>query len=351
LAVVTDRASDRRPFVAGAGHAAVMPRRALTAATAWFVLVVGAACGGDPTPTGPHPSAAGPSAASPSAAPRAVSVDGPIGLAAVGGAVWTASAEGDAAVRIDPASASIGATTPVGDTPLRLAADGPTLWVSVFRAQHLVGVDTATGKVVHDVPAGGGPEGVAVGLGAVWLVRQDAGLVTRYDRAGRRLGDTPIAGTPRLVALGEAYAFVSSYGAGTLTRVDRTGGHPKTSAKLCDGLQGMAVDGDVVWVTCTSGGEVLAVDPVDLTVRGRTKVDGEPDGIQVAAGRVFVAATDGPTLVEISHDPATPTVVGSRRLGAAAPLSDDANVDLLVAGDRIWVSSVKEGKVYVVPLP
>ncbi|MDI1462424.1 hypothetical protein QEZ54_15745 [Catellatospora sp. KI3] len=325
-----------------------MIRRTLAvavAATAVTVLAV-AACA-EPAHTPPPAPSASPSAP---AGPE-VPVDSPIGLAVTAdGGVWTASADRDAVVRLDPATGAVVRSVAVGRTPLRLAADGDLLWVSVFRYGHLLGVDTATGTVKVDVPAPDGPEGVAVGLGSVWLVRQDAGMLTRLDRTGRKLADIPVAGGPRLVAVGAGGVWVSSYRAGTLTRVEASG-RTRTSAKLCDGAQGLLVRDQVVWVTCTGGDEVVAVDAASLRVLGRVAVAGEPDAVLGAGARLFVVAAQGPTVVELSTDPAAPEELWRTVLGGAKPLRDSANVDAAVVGGQLWVSSVSQDGIYRVPLP
>ncbi|MBV1850262.1 Vgb family protein [Catellatospora tritici] len=325
-----------------------MIRRTLTAAaTALAATLLSVAACAEPAHTPPPARTASPSAP----AGPGVPVDSPIGLAVTAdGGVWTASADRDAVVRLDPATGAVVRTVPVGRTPLRLAADGDLLWVSLFRYGHLLGIDTATGTVRVDVPAPDGPEGVAVGLGSVWLVRQDAGMLSRLDRTGRKVADIRITGGPRLVTVGGGQVWVSSYGAGTLTRVDASG-KAETSPKLCDGAQGLLVRGDVVWVTCTGGGEVVAVDAASLRVLGRVAVAGEPDAVFAVGERLFVVATQGPTVLELSTDPATPKELRRTVLGGARPLRDAANVDAVVVGGQLWVSSVSQDGIYRVPLP
>jgi hypothetical protein len=309
-----------------------------------LVPVLLAGCGGSPAPAPSSPAPPSPAPTLPS-----VAVGGPVGLVTVGDAVWAAGASDGSVVRIDPATGTAGTPVPVGDTPLRLAADGTTLWVSVFGAEHLVAVDIRTSKVIHDVATPGGPEGVAVGFGAIWLVRQEAATLTRLDRAGKVLGTTPLGATPRLVAIGATHVWVANFGDGTLTRVRPDGSHPETSARICDGAQGLAVDRGTVWVTCTTGDEVVAVDETTMAVRGRVAVPGEPDGIRADAGGLWVVTTEGPTLVRLSADPAAPAVQRSTPLGKTTALHDRANVDLTVAGPRVLVSSVNHNKVFITP--
>jgi streptogramin lyase len=294
---------------------------------------------------------AGCTGTTPAPAPPAAltaAVKSPVGLAVAGNALWAVSSADGTVVRIDPATGAAGAGVPVGKTPLRAAAAGDLLWVTVFGSGHVVAVDTTSATVVHDVELGGGPEGIAVGFDTVWVVRQDARVLTQLDRTGAKIGDVPVGTMPRLLAIGAAHVWVSDFGAGTLTRVDPAAGTAQTSAVLCPGAQGLAVNAGVVWLTCTTSNEVLAVDEQTMAVRGRVAVPGEPDAIRVVDDRVWVAATDGPTLVELSLDPDAPAILSQRRLADDAPLRDRANVDLAALDGRLWVSALRSNTIYSV---
>jgi hypothetical protein len=197
----------------------------------------------------------------------------------------------------------------------------------------------------------GGPEGVASNLDYLMVVRQDAGVVTQIQHGQTPSRDVPVPGTPRLVALTDQHAFVTSHAAGTLTRVQLEGAEVVTSEKLCEGAQGVQTLGDVVWMTCTRADEVIVVDQKTLKVVGRVSVPGEPDGLTISAGRIFVVASKGPTLYQISDEPTAPKVLLTRALGKATALGDRANVDVIVYGDRAWISSYKDDAVYGVLLP
>jgi YVTN family beta-propeller protein len=286
--------------------------------------------------------------ASAQAAGPTATVTTPIGLATVGGRLWVASADTGSVVQINPDTGRVEQTVPVGATPLRMAADGDLLWVSVFSNSHLVGVDTTTHTVVKEIVLDRGTEGVAVGFGSVWVVRQHANEVTRLNRDGTVLTRIPVDLTPRLITAGTDAVWVSNYGAGTLSRIDPAGNSVRSSAVVCAGAQGLVEHDGVVWVSCTRAGEVVAVDAGTLAVLGRVAVPGEPDGIRVIDGRLFVVATAGPTLVELTLDPIAPTIKRSWTLGNAPALADRANLDLIGVGQRLWVTSFRQNRVLTV---
>src|SRR5262245_750662 len=331
-----------------------MSRRLSSAMFALIAAAVLVGCGSDGTDgpgstatsaAAPSPSPATPSPTGP--ADLAIQVTGPIGLATTGGdALWAVSSDQDAVVRIDPSTGQVRGTVEVGDTPLRMAADGDLLWVTVFRAGQVVAIDTASGEIAHTVRLGDGPEGVAVGHGAVWVVRQDAAKLTRLSKTGKVLGHTPLGEQPRLVAIGPDHVWVANFGAGTLTRIRPDGSGAKTTGKICDGAQGIAVGAGVVWVTCTTGDEVVAVDAATLRVRGRLQVEDEPDAIRLLDRHPGVVSTAGPTLVQIDPDPDAPAELDRIPLGDAPALLDQGNGDLTATGHALWVSSFGEDRVY-----
>lgn len=302
----------------------------------WLAALAGVlACGCDAsTPSGDQPSPA---------TRTSYDAKSPVGLVAVGQSVWTVEAAGNDVVdTLSPNSDRVH----VGATPLRAAYDGHLLWVTVFGAGQVVAIDPATKRVVRRVPMPGQPEGIVSAFGGVWVVRQQARLLTEIGPSGRGRS-FPLGNEPRLVTANDAALFVSNFGAGTVTRVDPSTGKERTSRHLCNGAQGLAATAAVVWMTCTPDNAVVAVDATTLRVVGRVAVDGEPDAIRLVNGRLFVVTTTGPTIVELATDPSHPVVLHTTALGHAAPLLDQANVDAVMAGGRWWVSSPGENRVVV----
>jgi DNA-binding beta-propeller fold protein YncE len=211
--------------------------------------------------------------------------------------------------------------------------------VTVFDSGQVVAIDPRSGRIVQRIHIPGQPEGLVPMAGSLWVVRQEARLLTEVHTDGKLGRSFPLGSEPRLIAAGHGGLFVTDFIDGTLTRIDPQTGTRAVSRRLCEGPQGMAEEAGAMWVACTSGDEVIAVDERTLRVLGRTVVANEPDAIRADGSRLFVLSTDGPTLQQLAPNPSSPTVLRARRLADALPLDDRANVDLLIAGARFWASS------------
>lgn len=300
------------------------------------------ACSGSADPEGQ----AAPASPTAGAGTQRIGVAKPIGIVSGAGAIWVAAADGDAVWRIDPATREVSAKVDVGDTPLRVAFDGELVWATVFGADRVVAIDPASNQVVTTVALAGEPEGVAFGFDSIWVVRQAARTLSRVGRDGKVMRDFPLGDEPRLVAVSDKYVFASNFGAGTLTRLDPAAAKLTTSKQLCAGAQGIATTADTVWVTCTSEGKLLAVDPETLTVTGSLDLGGEPDAVRVVDGAVWVAQAEGPKLVRIGGSPAQPSVAASLPVAKLPGPRDRANVDFVIEDGRFWVTAPLGGSVY-----
>ncbi len=145
-------------------------------ALAVLVCVVGAGCGaaaGSDGGMGPSAVTTGTTTvlATPSVdADTVVAVGkGPVGLAADSdGSVWVAQAGASSVSRIRGGKVDL--EVKGIDVPLRVAAADGSVWATAFATGELVRITQSTGEVTQRVPAGKGAEGVAVGLGSVWVV-------------------------------------------------------------------------------------------------------------------------------------------------------------------------------------
>lgn len=319
----------------------------------WVALLVLAGCGtsppgADPTPTTPDAST---SPATQPSSPYIEVGDGPVGLAAGGGAIWSVSADDSRLVRIDQESVEASDPTGAGSTPLRATYAAGSVWVTSFGDGTVLRIDPDTGSVLDSFTVGEGPEGITGAFGSIWVVAQDSGQLVRIDpsspaRVTRRID---IGDGARLVTAGPDALYVAHFADDRVLKIDPRTGDVTRSPRLCSGPQGMAVSGGRLWVACTFADKVVGLDLESLQKVAQVGVPGSPDPVAAGpGGQVLVAAEDGPTLVTI--DPASAQVTDRTRLGDDPALSDSANIDLVVAAGQAWVSAFRSGRVYHVPV-
>ncbi|WP_180933626.1 hypothetical protein [Nocardioides ungokensis] len=243
-----------------------MRRLLASAASCGLVLTASAllaGCGGGEVSTR-SPSGAPAGASGSPRVPDGVAVteldDRPVGLAPVGGTVWAALPDAGQVLT------ARGRAVKVGRQPLRLVATPQGVWVSAIGDGTVVRVDPATGEVDRRTvlrPRGSEPEGLAYDGHTVWVVDQAGDRVLPLDPATGRLGTAVDVGIgPRLVTAGPDGVYVSSFVAGSVTRV--VDGTPTTrDAAPCLTPQGLAEAAGVVWVACTSDGQVVGLGRAD----------------------------------------------------------------------------------------
>ena len=284
---------------------------------------------------------------------EAIQVDaGPVGLAiGEAGAVWAVSARGDAVSRIPAGAAEPDLVVEVPGTPLRATWAYDALWVTSFGAEQLVRLDPATGTISDRVPTGAGPEGVTAAFGSVWVVAQDAGRLLRVDPRTAIVTDRIEIGVgARLVTAGPRWLYVSHHADGRVLRIDPGTGHVWRSQEVWRGPQGMALEHGRLWVACTAGNRVVVLDAETLDVVDRLHGPEAPDPVTLAPdGTVLAVSQAGPTVVTI--DPATREPIGRLALGEADQLYDQANLDAVVSGGQVWVTSFNDNAVLRAPLP
>jgi YVTN family beta-propeller protein len=75
----------------------------------------------------------------------------------------------DEVLRIDPRTAKVVTTIPVGRAPWGLAVGGGGVWVANTVDGTISRIDPVTNRVVATIRLGASPTAVAVGEGSVWV--------------------------------------------------------------------------------------------------------------------------------------------------------------------------------------
>jgi len=229
--------------------------------------------------------------------------------------IWVANCSDQSLYRIDRQTATVAATIPTGladrSGELSVAAGAGAIWLLTDAAGILSRIDPRTNTVVAKIEVA--PNSFAAAFDAnsdsVWVTNTGArgatgpGSVQRIDPATNKVVATiPVGPRPRFLTAGEGAIWTLNQGHGTISRVD-----PKTNA---------------VVATIDAG------------------VPGGGGDINAGAGRVWVRATK--TLLQ-SIDPRTNRIVEI----FGPPAGSGA---VCVAGDFVWVSAHDVGKVWVIPL-
>ncbi len=279
----------------------------------------------------------------PAPAPPAVHVGGaPVGIAAVGNAVWVSGGTSGDVSRIDAASRTVTEVVHVGGDLGGIGAAPGAVWVSDFGGGSVARIDPASGSVTARIPLGGQPTGVAVADdGSAW-VGNLAGFVSRIDTKTNSIDATielPSGASMPLVARGLVWVGLQD---GSVVSVD-----PATN-KLTGGA--IAVDQDVdaladspggIWVS-TFVGSVALLDPTARRVAVKRKLPGRGSGIAVAGGSVWASDYDGALVIRL--DPATGALLGAVKSGRQPRES-------AVAGGYLWVLDQADAAVTPIPLP
>jgi virginiamycin B lyase len=219
---------------------------------------------------------------------------------------------------------------PVG--AFRLGVTSAGVWVS----NGVLRVDPETNTSSHAYQAGLSLD-LATGDGSVWASDYDAGVVRRYDTAGRLIAtiQLPNGSNPEGIAVTSSSVWVASHHAGTVIRIDPRTNRVVTSVALSKpadgGPQGVGFGFGSIWVTNGNTNEVLRIDPSTNSIIARIQfLDMVPCG-GFAFGRTAVWITeclDGTHIARI--DPRTNTV--------AAVLDTGGRMNQPAAdGDTAWV--------------
>jgi virginiamycin B lyase len=187
---------------------------------------------------------------------------------------------------------------------LSLAAGAGAIWVLSDRKGVLSRIDAATNRVTATITVA--PESFAAvfGFGAVWVtntrsaVAGAGGSVQRIDPAsGRVVATIGVGPTPRFLAAGEGGVWTLNQGDGTVSRID-----PATNTTAASIPTGMAgTGGDIatgagrVWVH----GKAVLLAAIDPATNRVAEVFGPPAGsgaVRVAGDLVWITAHDAQTV-------------------------------------------------------
>jgi YVTN family beta-propeller protein len=162
----------------------------------------------------------------------------PVGIAAIGGAIWVANHHGQSISRIDPTTNTVVATIPIGGLPAGAAA-GPSmmtvgagsLWAGYPAGNAVVRIDPQTDTVLATIPVGAGScvAELAADDAAVWATAAGCGdVLTRIDPSTNQATiprpQPPATGVGGTAIVGTNLYLVGGPTPVVLLRIDQTTG-------------------------------------------------------------------------------------------------------------------------------
>ena len=224
-----------------------------------IVLLFSAACApNESSPTAsPAPQATGPAQA-------IIGVGQRPGVPVAGaGAVWVPNTGDGTVSRIDPNSNRVVATLRIGNQAAFYQRD--------CEAKGSVHSFMVTSFHVRDCDL---PSAVAVGAGALWVLKNDDQLLLRIDPKSQRvLARIPLGFTPFDMAASDSAVWITGYWVDQLVRIDPETNRIVATLTIPDGASGIAISDQTVWVASTIAGLVSRIDSRTNTVVASVSLD------------------------------------------------------------------------------
>jgi streptogramin lyase len=245
-----------------------------------IALVLGSltACAGDvygefPSPPTPVITAS-PSAETGNEVLAEIPVDGsPCALIDAGGSVWVTGFDGNELTRIDPATNEVVSTQPMRGGPCGMLLVDDDLWIETPNAGAIVRFDPERGEVIDRIHVPGGVFGLTSTPSGIWGIAGQGEQVVEIDPgSGTILGRVDVDGPLGQIVFARDQLWMAA--AGAVVRID-----PRTRT-LVDTIEldnfepeGLAVGGDLLWVSSSFEQSVLRFDLRTMKVRDRVPVD------------------------------------------------------------------------------
>jgi virginiamycin B lyase len=213
-----------------------------------------------------------------------------------------------------------------------------SLWVASCKNKSIYRIDSKTGKVIAIIQTNiSDPDGeisLAFGAGAVWILSDSAGILTRIDANANAI-KASIKVKPHSYCAVFGYHSVwitNTNGQGSVQRIDPATNSVIATIPVGPDPRFMAAGENGIWTLNQKDGTVSHIDPVanKLVSNIQGKVPGTGGDIAAGANRVWIRAKNGTFLFAI--DPKTNKIVKKY-----APLCGSGAVR--VCNDYIWVTA------------
>jgi ABC-type transport system substrate-binding protein len=257
--------------------------------------------------------------------------DPPGAAVAADGSVWVTSPEGNVVYRIDPGTAMIVQTIPVGSGPSAITAAGPDIWVANTLAGTVSRISAVANQVVQTISVGAEPTGLASGGGSVWVADAAASTLSALSPLSGQLTSTVALPSPPFgVAFGAGSVWVTSPQDNNVTRVDPRSGQPGQQIPVGAGPTAITFGFGSVWIANGLDSTISRVDPGTDSVAATIAAGDGPDALAIAGNSVWAADRLASALTRISA-----------RTGSPAPMTPVGADPVALAADAggIWVAA------------
>jgi DNA-binding beta-propeller fold protein YncE len=253
-------------------------------------------------------------------------------------------------VRIDPATNRATDDVGVGEGPIGVEATPEGVWIAAYGEGTLWRVDPHTLAATR-VASVGAPRDVAGYRGRVYVAADGpkafAGNVTQYDAGnGRRIDSLELPSCATNVAAGPAGVWVSP--CPYIQQVGFDDGparmlatlnfdSPEDAAHQLEAINGMALDGDSLWVIGDAADRRLwRVDTKTARIVATVRLPFPPRRVAAGAGAIWVTDQLGDRLARV--DPVKARIVALIPVGRGAS-------DVAVGVGSVWVTCFLDGTV------
>lgn len=240
---------------------------------------------------------------SPAGKLASVEVPKPCGTMALAyGSLWVANCNGGEVYRIDPKTASVVATIPVGLGPsgeLNVVAGAGYVWAPNETGGTIAKIDPATNAVTATISAAPGTSYLTFGFDALWAASGKIQSLQRIDPLANAVTHTITLGKmPGFLAAGEGAVWIQEQGDGTIAKIDPATVAVTDRVKVGDNLKWGDIDtgGGKVWLRTTDDQTFVVIDASSLEILARA---GKPSGsgaLRYTPAGVWTSAHDQKTL-------------------------------------------------------
>ena len=276
-------------------------RAAPLIASGSLVACAGGVYGEFPSPPTPVITASPSAEAAENGVLAEIPVDGsPCFLVEAAGRVWVTAFDGNELAEIDPATNEVVSTQRMRGGPCGMLELDGALWIETPGAGAIVRFDPGRGEVIDRIRVPGGVFGLTSTPTGPWGIAGQGEQVVELDPdSGDIVGRVEVDGPLGGIVFARDQLWVSA--AGTIVRID-----PQTRA-VVDTIElesfepeGLAVDGDVLWVSSSFEQSVLRFDLRTMKVRDRVPVDDALFGGLVVGDSYWVSGNN--TLYRLDTD-------------------------------------------------